>query len=73
MTRLDEIRSRWAYVVGWACAEHGDAYVELSCDGPLYCTRCRAEMTIDDADAEAIVHAPADVMWLLAEVERLLK
>lgn len=86
MTKLDEIRARWAKATPgpWEIEREEDDVVTHAispCDlgypstiGPLQDVVYRS-MDVEqvEADAEAIAHAPEDIAFLLAEVERLQK
>jgi hypothetical protein len=68
--RLDEIEARWRATKPspWTKVRSGPDGVRTELrhrGGGLVCER------LDEADAEALAHAPDDVAWLLREVRQL--
>jgi hypothetical protein len=70
MTKLDTIRQRWAAVTPgpWRRAWHGTYEVEAP---PNQLVADCGSIGRAKEDATAIAHAPDDIAYLLAEVERM--
>jgi len=76
--RLTEIRARWAAVspTPWRVDDESEGRAVLAADGSTVATHsidgwwAGGGPQLKPEDARAIAHAPDDVAWLLAELER---
>lgn len=78
--RLAQIRRRWEHVASptpWRVDPDSGGGVVLAADGTTVATHsvdgwwAGSGPQLQPEDAEAIAHAPEDVAWLIAEIERL--